>query len=103
MHRSEYLNGGPEQRVISDRHPADIQHNAIEVEVDALSQFDVGPIIAVERRLDPRCLSARSEELPAERGSQLPILFVRTIQPLAQLASAISRPYEFRVQSIVQF
>src|SRR5581483_8743225 len=91
-----------EQCVVADGHPAHIEHDAVEVEKHPLSKLDVRPVIAVKRRLHPDGLPACSEELLAEIPSYLLIAFTGSIQRLAQIARAVSRRHQIRIQCIVE-
>src|SRR5258708_1909896 len=91
MHRGQNLHRGTEQRVVTDSHAANVKHNAIEVEENSTSQFDVGSVITVERRLHPDSRSATPEELCANESSYFLISFARSIQHQAQVARATPR------------
>ena len=96
------LHGGSEQGEAADAHRAHIQHHAVEVEEDAFAQLDVGPVVAVERRLHPDGVASGAEEVLENPASLLYIFFSRSIQRLAQVARAISGSDELGIQGVVQ-
>src|SRR6185312_6497021 len=102
MHRRQYLNGWPEKSVVADCNPANVQHNAIEVEEHPLAKLDVGAVIAIEGRLHPDRLPAFSKKLRTKKPAYVLIPFAGSIQHLAQVARAISGRYQFRVQSVIK-
>src|SRR6185312_3309586 len=53
MGRRVELHRGAEHREVADRHGADVEDHAVEVEEDAVAEVDVGSIIAEEGRLNP--------------------------------------------------
>ena len=52
-----------EEREVADRDRADVEHDAVEVEEDALAELDVRAVVAEERRLHPDAVAAAAEEL----------------------------------------
>ncbi len=64
MQSREDLYGRSEITIVADDDPADIQDCTVEIEIDALSQFDVDAIITEERWLHPNRVAAfRKDEL----------------------------------------
>src|SRR5690606_21620145 len=51
-----------EEAVAADAHPAYVQEDAAEVEIDALAELDVRSVVAVEGRLQPNAVAASAEE-----------------------------------------
>src|SRR5690625_6727075 len=75
MRRRIDLHRRREYRVVSDGNPRDVEHHAVEVEEDMLADFDVRPVITVERWLNPGRLSSLPEEA-CQNASALVLLSI---------------------------
>lgn len=96
------MNCGSEERVSPDAHPANVEHDAVKVEKYSLAKFDIGPIVAEERRLHPDGFSAFRKQLHAELFSERFLGLPRSIQALAQVARTAPGCSEFRVESVIK-
>src|SRR6187401_289981 len=63
MQRRVDLHRRADETEVADLHGADVEDHAVEVEVDATAERDVGTEIAEERRLDVDLVTAGGEEL----------------------------------------
>jgi hypothetical protein len=63
------LNAWSKKRIVSDRDPTHVQHNAVEIEKHTLAQLDVPAVIAKERWLHPDRVAPLPEELSEEISS----------------------------------
>jgi hypothetical protein len=61
------LHLGRAQNIVADLHHRAIEDNAIKVHVEPLAHLDVGPVVAVEGRLDVGTLAARTQQLLQQR------------------------------------
>src|SRR5690606_10325240 len=61
-----------------------IKHNAVEVEVDLLSQLNVDSVVTEEGGLHPYGIAALPQQLLQNPISLLPVGFTRNVQPLKQ-------------------
>ena len=85
------LHRGAEEREVADGDAADVEHDAVEVEVDALAEMDVRAVIAVERRLHPDCVAARAEEVREDAAAQVGVAFGGGIEVAAEVAGALAK------------
>ena len=63
VHGREYLHAGSEQRVIANSDTANVQDDAVEVEEDTLTKFNVPAVVAVKGRLHPDGVAAFGKDL----------------------------------------
>ena len=57
------LNGWTKERKIAYPHLANVEYDAVEVEVDPSAEIDVAAIITIERRLHPDRITAAAKQL----------------------------------------
>lgn len=60
MHRREDLHTGTEQGEAPDAHGAHVEHDAVEVKEDPLTEFDIGAIVAK----NGGCIKTESPPVP---------------------------------------
>src|SRR5690606_10652369 len=96
------LHGRSDQGVASDDDGADVKDDAVEVEEHPLAQSDVQSVVAEERRLDPRRIAARAEQLGEDPTPQFRLILPRRIQLPAQAPRPAAEFDEFAVERIVE-
>jgi hypothetical protein len=82
------LHSQTEKREVADRHPADVEHDAVEVEEDSLAQQDVGALVA-EERLHPDRAAPPAEQRGEDAAAGLAV----------GLAGGVSGPAQAPAQS----
>src|SRR5690606_27614649 len=97
MQRREDLHAGAEQREAADAHRADIEHHAVEVEEDALAEFDVGAVVAPEGRLHPDAVAAPAEQLAQDLPPRIGFRIGGGIQRAAEVAGIGAGGDEIRI------
>src|SRR3569623_1197428 len=97
------LHGRAEEREVADLHLANIEHDAVEFEEDALSEQEVRSVVTEKRRLHPNRIASAAEKLLQDRSPPLLIALARRIQILAQVASAIARLDKLCIERIIEF
>lgn len=63
VHRRQNLDTRTKEREIPNLNRADMEHDAVEIEKDAFTQFDVGTVVTEEGRLHPNTITALAEKL----------------------------------------
>ena len=91
VRRGVDLHRGAEEREVADGDAADVEHDAVEVEEDALAEMDVRAVIAVERRLHPDRVAARAEEVRQDAAAQLGVAFAGGVEVAAEVAGALAK------------
>jgi hypothetical protein len=102
VHGRKDLNGGPELGKLSDAHPADVQHDAVEVEEDTFTEFDVPSVIAVEGRLQPDGVPTFAKDLLQESTPDIALRFARRVKCLAEITGTIATGDKLRVESVIK-
>src|SRR6185312_6331995 len=102
MQRRVDLYRRTKERVASDANRTDVQHDAIEVEENALAELDVAAVVAKERRLHPYGVAARAEQVAQDASARFLFRFARGIQCLTQVSCPLSRCRELGIRRIVQ-
>ena len=85
MRRRIDLHGRSDQRVISDRYLAYVEHDAVEVEKALLPKQDIRAVVTVEWRLHPDVVASRREQFPQNPPAVVVLSFARSIELLAQV------------------
>src|SRR5690606_3589184 len=96
------LHGGAEEREGSDAHRADVEHDAPEIEEDALTELDVRAVVAVKGRLQRDRIAPGAEQRAEDPPTLFLLRFSRGIQRLAEIPRTASSGDELRVGRIVE-
>jgi hypothetical protein len=102
MHRRQNLNCRAKVAVVPDANRANVENDAIEIEIDSFAEFDVDPIIAKERRLHPHRVAAFSENQLAEFCPKLSLRFGGGIKLSTEFPDVGARSDQFGVENIVE-
>ena len=79
------LNRRTEEGEVTDGDLGDVQHDAVEIEENALAEDDVGSVVAIERRLHPGCLAACPEQGAENMTACRLLALARYIELLAEI------------------
>src|SRR5712671_4370267 len=82
MHRSVDLHRRAKEGEAADLHWTDVEHDAVEVEENPLSELDVRAIVAEEGRLHPNGVATGAKQLVQDLPPFLVFHFLRCVQRL---------------------
>ena len=82
---------------------ADVEHDAVEVEEDALAEQDVRAVVAKERRLHPDRIAAGAEQVAEDPPALVLLAFAGGVEVLAEIPGAVAGADEFGVEGVVEF
>ena len=92
-----------EPRERADAHLAHVEHDAVEVEVDAFSQVHVRAVVAEERRLHPHAVASAAEKLLEEVAAQRLVRLLAGVEGPAKVARFFAAPDQLWIHRVVQF
>ena len=90
-----------EVAVPADRYPTHVQHDAVEVRVEALANVDVVAVVAPERRFHVALVAERAEQVVQKRAPPVAILDGRSVVPPGEITRTLPVGHEFGVVGIV--
>src|SRR5215203_1833985 len=97
MKRRQDLDAGPEKRVTANPDAAHIEHDAVEIEVDALAQLDVRAVVAKKRGLHPDRVATGAEQCFNYATPVGLICLTCSVQRCAEVAGTFALRHELRV------
>ena len=102
MQRRVDLHRRAEETEVADLHGADVEDHAVEVEVDAAAERDVGTEVAEERRLDVDLVTAGGEELLQDRTARRIVRVADRVQRVTEIVRARARRDELRIEGVIE-
>jgi hypothetical protein len=102
VHGRENLNTRTKESEISNLDRADIEHDAVEIEKDAFTEFDIGTVVTEEGWLHRYGITALTKKLEENLPPNFPLRFACCIQSLAKVACPVAVPDQVGIQSVVK-
>ena len=102
MARGIDLHFGAEETEVADLHFADIENHAVKIEIDALTQEDVGAVVAIEGWLEPDAVATLGEELFQRLAVERLFEVQGGVKLLAKDSSLTAEVYKLRVEGVIE-